>query len=1344
MTLLHPVHARPPLEPGPPDAGAADGRPAGGSGIAAPTLRMRLYVGAIILAGAAAVALSVHRLDLSQPLLFVTFVILSSLCSAIKLPLPLARGGSSLSLCFAVDVASLLFLGPYAATLVVTVSAWSQCSFRMRERNPWYRTLFSMATLALSMQAGGQVFTLLGDGQQTIAHGLIVPLAAAALVYLVSNTGLIATAIAFSTGQAIARVWRESFLWSAPSYFMGAACAALAEVVLAQQTDPLWIVLIVVPAVLTYRSYRLFIGRIETEQAEVRRASQVQLATIEALALAIEARDSTSPMQVRKMQAYAAGLARAVGMPEIEILGLQTATLLHDIGNLAVPEHIFSKPGPLTFEEFQKVKTHPLIGAEILKDVPFPYPVASLIACHHEHWDGNGYPQGLRGEQIPLGARILAVVDSYTALTSQRPHRPARAYHEAVATLRQTAGSILDPRLVELFIDALPMLDFQFANSRTARAPAGSAPADPAGTSAGGGSALEDIAGAHQEARALYQIAQALGASLGISESMGLIAENLKDLVPFSCSALFLANDETGRFECRWASGLANQAVRQISVEALDEIERLQPEEGPEATPAFRSSIAARLVFNEAVIGALAVFHEEADAYSSDRRRVFQRVAEHAALVIRNSVVFERTQQDSFTDQLTQLPNRRYMLLYLKQQMARAQQHQSKLAVVLIDLNDFKEINDTLGHQAGDRALHEVAAVLQSMVRSYDLCVRYGGDEFVVILWECDAEQAEYRRREMEGAIAAMFFEGGPGQSRRLSMSSGVAVYPEDGQTHEELPSRSITAGSSPITLVVTGSNFLTGSVVRWNLSDRATTYVSDTVLRAVITLADLAAAGTASVMVWNPPPGGGISIGQTFTINAINPVPTITTLNPASVTYGGPAFVLDVVGNNFVPGTVLRWNGSARPTTVVNSTEVRADISAADIASVGSVVISLFNPAPQGGESNPLTFSITYVHPAPTLTSLNPTSKPAGSANFQLILSGTNFVVDSKVRWNGQDRTTTYVSDTELRAAILSADLPAVGTASVTVYNPPPGGGTSGSLLFTIDNPLPAITSLTPSTVTAGSAALTLTVKGINFVNGSVVRWNGANRTTTFVSTGQLTAVLPSSDFQTAQIAQVTVVNLPTGGGTSNPEPFSVTNQVPAISGITPAAALVGTANVAVVINGSKFIADSKARWNGQERTTTYVNSSQLRMNLNASDLTTAGTFLITVANPDPGGGTSTGQTFTVNNPLPSVTSITPSSTTVGSDLFTLTVNGANLINGSVVRWNGADLATTYVSSGKVTAAVPAKLVAAVGGVTVTVFNATPGGGLSNGLPFQINNPVPAITNYLRPPAQQAAAGSP
>jgi diguanylate cyclase (GGDEF)-like protein len=362
-------------------------------------------------------------------------------------------------------------------------------------------------------------------------------------------------------------------------------------------------------------------------------------------------------------------------------------------------------------------------------------------------------------------------------------------HHEVLATMRRTAGSVLDPHLVETFISLLPVLDLQFAGDAAGRPLVSKAgPAVGAGRQPEAG-VLEDIAIAHHEARALYEIAQALGASLDVIETMRLIAANLNDLVPVSCAALFLFNEETGRFECRWAAGVREQEMRRVAVGSVEELERAASRLGQagDAGPSLPSALVAPLVVGDRAIGALATFHTATDAYLQDHRRVFGRVAEHASLVIHNSIVFERTQEASFTDQLTRLPNRRYMLIYLAQQMARARESRSKLAVVMFDLNGFKAINDALGHQAGDRALHEVAAVLRSAVRSYDLCVRYGGDEFVAILWECDAANAEERCLEMERAVAATYFDGRPGEALALSVSTGIAVFPEDGQTHEEL-----------------------------------------------------------------------------------------------------------------------------------------------------------------------------------------------------------------------------------------------------------------------------------------------------------------------------------------------------------------------------------------------------------------------------------------------------------------------------------------------------------------------------------------------------------------------------
>src|SRR5207253_9803477 len=204
--------------------------------------------------------------------------------------------------------------------------------------------------------------------------------------------------------------------------------------------------------------YKVYMGRIEDEQRHVQQTSDLHLATIEALARAIDAKDQTAQLHIRRVQVYAAGLAKAAGLSEHEIQGVKTAALLHDIGKLAVPEHILSKPGPLTQEEFQKIRIHPQVGAEIIAAVPFPYPVAPLILSHHERWDGKGYPQGLQGEEIPLGARILTIVDYFDAVTTERPYHKALSHEGAIGSMKHESGKALDPALVTTSIRLLPAL----------------------------------------------------------------------------------------------------------------------------------------------------------------------------------------------------------------------------------------------------------------------------------------------------------------------------------------------------------------------------------------------------------------------------------------------------------------------------------------------------------------------------------------------------------------------------------------------------------------------------------------------------------------------------------------------------------------------------------------------------------------------------------------------------------------------------------------------------------------------------------------------------------------------
>jgi diguanylate cyclase (GGDEF)-like protein/putative nucleotidyltransferase with HDIG domain len=779
-------------------------------------VQARVYVAVVIAIGALTLVAFFPTHTFSHPAWFLALLVLSSITSAFKVSLPLTRSGSTMSVSYAVDFLSLIILGPSQTMIVGATSAWSQCTFRMTSKNAPYRTLFSMASLVISVQAAGEIFYRLGGTPGLASLDLAQmakPLVFAAGAYFLVNTTLVATAIALSMRQSMIKVWNENFMWSAPSYFVGALAAAGVAVVFSRSAGSnTWIALLAAaPLYLTYRSYKIYMGRIEDEQRHVHEVSDLHLATIEALALAIDAKDRTGKSHIRRVQMLAAGLARAIGLTQNEVQGVKTAALLHDIGKLAVPEHILSKPGPLSQEEFQKIRIHPQVGAEIIAGVPFPYPVAPLILSHHERWDGKGYPAGMKGEEIPAGARILAVVDYFDALTSERPYHKAMSTQGAIGLLRQEAGKALDPTLVQMFVDNLALLEADAQSTsetvRTLTVPSSSP--DDGGPAAGllpepsNMTVFDDIARAHREIYALYEIAQAMGTSLGVADTMALISSKLANLVPFSCCALFLYNEEMETLRCRFATGVDADIIQQISVKSglgltgwvarnRRTLVNARPSADLEAagismTTTLQSALVCPLVFNERFIGTLSVYHIDSGYYTDDHRRLLDRVCEQAAAVIYNSIVFEQTQEDSLTDPLTGLPNTRFMFMHLTRELARAERLKSEVSLLVMDLDNFKEINDNHGHHVGDRALRELAGVLRAAIRPYDICVRYAGDEFIVVLSGCGAEEAERKRLELQAATDNVVFEARPGKRLPLGISIGAAIFPYDGRTYETL-----------------------------------------------------------------------------------------------------------------------------------------------------------------------------------------------------------------------------------------------------------------------------------------------------------------------------------------------------------------------------------------------------------------------------------------------------------------------------------------------------------------------------------------------------------------------------
>ena len=367
------------------------------------------------------------------------------------------------------------------------------------------------------------------------------------------------------------------------------------------------------------------------------------------------------------------------------------------------------------------------------------------------------------------------------------------------------------------------------------------------------------------------------------------------------------------------------------------------------------------------------------------------------------------------------------------------------------------------------------------------------------------------------------------------------------------------------------------------------------------------------------------------------NATPSLSSIYPGSVTAGGPAFTLNVVALNIVDQSTVDWNGTALSTTLNTTTnQLAAQVPASLIATPGTANITVVSPTPGGGISNGYTFYIAAPNnAAPTITSLSPTSAGEGGAAFSLAVTGSGFASGvSTVYWNGQPTTTTFVSSTQLTAAIPASDLATAGTDNVSVTNAPPGGGTSNGEPFYVDppgNPTPGISSLSPSTAAVGGSALAVTLMGRGFVNTSVVNWNGSPRATTFTSSSQVSAAILASDIATAGVFNITVTSPAPGGGTSLPQQFTVTNPVPAISSLSPTSVAAGGNGFTLTVNGSNFVSNSAVNWNGSGRQTTFVSASQLTAAILTSDIAVAGTASITVVNPAPGGGTSGSTSFSI-----------------------------------------------------------------------------------------------------------------
>ena len=562
----------------------------------------------------------------------------------------------------------------------------------------------------------------------------------------------------------------------------------------------------------TLVAYKIHLERVHQKNLHTNDLSRLHLATVEALATAIDAKDQTTHCHVRRMQIYAEGLGELVGVSDAELAALKAGALLHDVGKLAVPDHILNKPGVLTPAEFEKTKIHTVVGAEILSRVDFPYPVIPIVRHHHERWDGRGYPDGIKGDQIPITARIMSVIDCFDSVREDRPFRPGKSREAAIDLLKKGTGTHFDPRIVDMFITHLSEFEDEIAAQGLGdqvHASVPGSPIVPAGHDPSHDNenkafrAYDQIRNAHREVYALYEIARTFGSSLEVENTLSVLVDKVGHIVPFDTCVVYLYDEPKGYARIALAVGINAEEMRGRCVAPGEgvtgfalanrrSVNRIHPSldfvNGESMMDSdYRSMASLPLFKDDLLLGALSIYSASLKEYSDDQIRLLETVTRLASDALANAVNHARAESNALTDPLTGLPNARSLHLRFEEEVARARRTGKPFQLIMLDLDDFKLVNDTFGHKLGDRMLREVANLVHAQFREYDFLARYAGDEFVAIVPDVAEDQVEELRERIERTVSDFSIEIRSQGRARVGISVGSAVFGTDGETLDQL-----------------------------------------------------------------------------------------------------------------------------------------------------------------------------------------------------------------------------------------------------------------------------------------------------------------------------------------------------------------------------------------------------------------------------------------------------------------------------------------------------------------------------------------------------------------------------
>ena len=759
----------------------------------------------IIFLTLAAVAALVHPiLNYQQQPLTVALIIyaaLACLTARVNVKIPYTDVHFSMDTAFVYSI--LMIYGPLPAMVADGLSKIINTLPHVTPR-AWYKVPFNVASGLLSVFAAGLAYYTLLPPLPSYHH-FILPLLAMVLAYFLVNSGTVAVAICLSTRGNLFKLWVDNFLWTGIG-FLAALSISVLIYLLHYAVGSLGF-LISIPIIgLVYFSQRVNLKREEEHKKYVGNLELTHMSTVETLSLAIDAKDQTTHGHVHRVTAYLTKLAELMGITdETTCKGLRFAALVHDIGKIAIPDLILSKPGRFSKEEMERMKIHPVVGAQILKAVSFDFPIADTVLSHHERWDGNGYPHGIAGEEISRYSRMLSVCDVYDALRSDRPYRSAMGKEKALSILRQERNGAFDPEIVDVFIDHVDEMEkvVEEENRRieelTFSTPSSTDPFALTEES-NAWQLYGHISYSQQEMFLLYEMAQMVSKTMSVDEICQGMVTGVGKLIPYNTALVFLVNQLERSLDLVYVESRTPESFIDLKVQFgsgisgwvaqnVHPMRNVKPElelgELEMHDQMYLASLAVPLVFNDKAVGVLTLFSDKENFYHENHQELLSKLVNMVTPSLVNALKFEDNFADAMIDSLTGLGNLRAMRHYFSNTLIKLEPD-ADYTLCLIDLRALRQINDEHGHEIGDRVLTEVARTVEATLRPEDRCFRYGGDEFVIIAHGAGRRAGQVLTDRIHTAVTRLGVKVSDGLVQPR-VSIGYASSPDDGANPEEL-----------------------------------------------------------------------------------------------------------------------------------------------------------------------------------------------------------------------------------------------------------------------------------------------------------------------------------------------------------------------------------------------------------------------------------------------------------------------------------------------------------------------------------------------------------------------------